>query len=76
MECEELFGVVGPPFVAFARDERAVRGVGALIKDFFGVSFNCLLRLPARLDDDSVLVVDAKTFERRPAVTNGCLMAA
>ena len=33
------------PFPAAVRDERAVRGVGALIKDFFGVSGTALERL-------------------------------
>jgi len=46
----ELLGVVGPPFV---REDRAVRGVGALMRDFLGVSVTCLLRSPS-VEDDAV----------------------
>ena len=77
--CDELlFGVVGPPVIV--REDRAVKGAGALIIDFFGVSKVCLLlRLLLRLDDEAVdlevtIVEDALSF--RPAVTNGCLSAA
>src|ERR1700733_7291842 len=44
-EAWALLGVIGPAAVA-VRDDRAVRGVGALINDFLGVSFSCLLLLP------------------------------
>ena len=65
--------MVGPPFVVVVLEERAVRGVGAPIRDFFGVSRTCLL-LPPKVEElDFVTVVGG--FVRRPAVTNGCLMA-
>ena len=54
------------------RDDRAVRGVGALINDFLGVSVNCLLRLPIEV----VFGVGGGCFGRRPAVTNGWRIAA
>lgn len=74
--CDELLGVVGAPFPA-VREDRAVRGVGALIRDFFGVSGACLLRPPLKLDDDSVFeVVDIGGFGLRPAKTKGCRIAA
>lgn len=76
--CDELLGVVGAPFPV-VRVVRAVRGVGALIRDFLGVSITCLTRLPASVDDERVAfgVVDAGgTLGRFSAVTNGCLRAA
>lgn len=36
------------------REDRDVKGVGALIIDFFGVSIACLLRLLLRLGDEVV----------------------
>jgi len=64
-----LLGVVGPPAVAI-REERAVRGVGALINDFLGVSFSCLLRLPVKLDG-VVFADELGNFCLRPAMTKG-----
>lgn len=58
------------------REERAVRGVGALINDFLGVSFSTLLRLPLKLEDGVVLAEEVSNFCRRPAATNGWRMAA
>jgi hypothetical protein len=60
------------------REDRDVKGVGALIIDFFGVSIACLLRLLLRLGDEVVnlegaIVRVALCF--RPAVTNGCRRA-
>lgn len=80
MTCiDELLGVEGTAFVAVLED-RAVRGVGALIWDFLGVSVNCLLRGPTKLDDDSSAFAAPEgglgPFGRRPAVTKGCRMAA
>ena len=39
--------------VPVVRVERAVRGVGALIMDFFGVSVTLVLRLLVKLVEDS-----------------------
>lgn len=57
---------------------RAVKGVGALISDFFGVSVTCLLlRLlvnPEVVEDSRVLAVLGEGFVilfRREAVTKG-----
>ena len=69
-----LLGVVGPPFVV-VRDKRAVSGVGALISDFLGVSVTCLF-LPRLDNDDADFVLLDGGFILRPAVTNGCLIAA
>lgn len=69
-----MIGVVGPPFVV-VRDKRAVRGVGALISDFLGVSGTCLF-LPKFDNEDVDFVVLDGGFNLRPAVTNGCLIAA
>jgi hypothetical protein len=60
------------------REMRAVRGVGALIWFFFGVSE--ALDLPARLDavDRRALAVaedGVEPFERFPAVMKGCRSA-
>jgi len=60
------------------REDRDVKGVGALIIDFFGVSIACLLRLLLRLGDEVVnlegaIVRVALCF--RPAATNGCRRA-
>jgi hypothetical protein len=60
------------------REMRAVRGVGALIWFFFGVSE--ALDLPARLDavDRRALAVvedGVEPFERFPAVMKGCRIA-
>jgi hypothetical protein len=57
---------------------RAVRGVGALISDFFGVSSTCLTRLLPNVEEERVAfgVVDAGALGRFPAVTKGCLIAA
>lgn len=63
--------------MAVVREERAVRGVGALISDFFGVSLSVLFRPLFKFDEDRVVfVVDAGGLGRRPAVTNGCRIAA
>jgi hypothetical protein len=76
---DELFGVEGTVFVV-VREERAVSGVGALICDFFGVSVNGLLLLPLPVEDDNndFAIPDGGLdgFDRRPAVINGCRMAA
>ena len=63
---------------------RAVSGVGALIKDFFGVSMRCLLlRLPVKLEvvdcnkERAVLLgVAGVGLGRLPAVMKGCRRAA
>ena len=68
--------MVGPPTAV--REDRAVKGVGALIIDFFGVSIACLLRLLLRLDDEAVDLEEAivrVALGLRPAVTNGCRRA-
>ncbi len=77
MDCTvpELLGVVGTT-PAEIRLERAVKGVGALIKDFLGVSVTVLLlRLP---EADAVFNSDLAApgeglvaFDRFPANTNG-----
>jgi len=77
---EELLGVDGTA-VLDVREERAVSGVGALICDFLGVSVTGLLRLPPRLDDDDDDPFKGgrtgwETFTLRPAVINGCRIAA
>jgi hypothetical protein len=69
-----LFGVVGPPFVVVVRDKRAVSGVGAPISDFLGVSVTCLFLL--RLDNEEADFALDGGFNLRPAVMNGCLIAA
>lgn len=62
-EAWALLGVVGTAAVA-VRDDRAVRGVGALINDFLGVSFSCLLLLPLKLEDEVIFAVDEGGFCR------------
>lgn len=78
--CVELLGVVGPTVavVVAVREVRAVSGVGALINDFLGVSFSCLLRLLVNPidEDEAVLVVDGSGLGRLPAVTKGWRIAA
>jgi len=76
VECiDELLGVEGTTFVV-VRDVRAVRGVGALICDFFGVSVTCLALLVRLEDDISVFAGDGlMTLARRLPVMKGCLMA-
>lgn len=77
-ECnDELLGVVGTALVVVL-EARAVRGVGALICDFFGVSITCLLRLVERLDEDSKIFPgeELTTLTRLLPVTKGCRMAA
>lgn len=64
----EVFGVVGRPLVL---DERAVRGVGAPIRDFFGVSVTSFLRPPRVEEDRTPLLEDGGGFGLRPAVTKG-----
>ena len=66
----DVLGVVGTPE---ERVPRAVRGVGALIIDFFGVSVTLVLRLPRFDDADcsnafAVLGEGLEGFDRRPAV--------
>ena len=75
-ECtDELLGVEGTAFVV-VRDVRAVRGVGALICDFFGVSVACF-RLEKLADDSSALAGEGlTTLVRRPPVTKECRIAA
>ena len=71
-------GVLG---TASVRELRAVRGVGALMRDFFGVSVTFVLRLP-RFDEAvcssvfAVLGVETTVFVRRPARMYGCRSAA
>lgn len=63
---------------ACARAERAVKGVGALIWDFFGVSGGILLRCPAPNEEDDKRVREeavALGLDFRPAVKNGCRRA-
>lgn len=76
---DELLGVVGP-VVAVVLDPRAVRGVGALICDFFGVSVTCLVRLLVTVGADSsdfdVLEGVLVGLGRLPPATKGCRMAA
>lgn len=77
MECiDELLGVEGTTF-AVVRDVRAVRGVGALICDFFGVSVTCLFLL-ARLEDESNVFAGEglMTLARQLPAIKGCLIAA
>ena len=72
--CVELPGVAGTLADVAVRDDRAVSGVGAPIKDFLGVSVNnCLLRLPPT---EIVFGAGGGCFGRRPAVTNGWRIAA
>lgn len=67
--CVEVFGVVSTLPVVL--DERAVRGVGAPMRDFFGVSINSFLR-PLRVDEDNELLLeDGGGFGLRPAVIKG-----
>ncbi len=72
-------GVLGTVSV---REVRAVRGVGALMRDFFGVSVTFVLRLP-RFDEADcrkvlavLLGVGLGTLVRRPPVMYGCRRAA
>jgi hypothetical protein len=61
------------------REERAVRGVGAPIWDFLGVSITGLLLLALTADvinDFAVPVRGLGFFVRRPAAINGCRIAA
>jgi len=66
------------PFVS-VRVVRAVRGVGALICDFFGVSVTLETRELERLDDDSKAFAVAGeglvTLPRRPALRKACCRA-
>lgn len=65
----------GAALLPTVRDDRAVRGVGALMRDFLGVSV-VSFRRPLRLGVDSVLFeVDVSTLGRRPPVTKGCRKA-
>jgi hypothetical protein len=71
----ELLGVKGTTFVV-VRDLWAVRGVGALIYEVFGVSVSCLALLVRLEDDISVFAGEGlMTLARRLPVTKGCLMA-
>ena len=72
---DALPGVDGWALVV--REMRAVRGVGALIWDFLGVSvgLDLLVRLDA-VDRRALAVVDEGVdFERFPAVIKGCRIA-
>lgn len=72
-------GVLGTVNV---RDVRAVSGVGALMRDFFGVSVTFVLLLPRFEEADcrkvlaALLGVGLGTFDRRPPVMYGCRRAA
>lgn len=68
----ELLGVLGTTPAA-TRADRAVKGVGALICDFFGVSITCLLRLLNEEDDKRAFAAlgDGVIFVRRLAVMKG-----
>lgn len=64
---------------AVVRVLRAVKGVGALIKDFFGVSVTCLLlrKLVADVSMAFAVLGDGLViFVRFPAEMNGCRSAA
>jgi hypothetical protein len=76
VECiDELLGVEGTTFVV-VRDVRAVRGLSALICDFFDVSVTCLALLVRLEDDISVFAGEGlMTLARRLPVMKGCLMA-
>lgn len=75
MDCEwELLGVDGP-FVVIVLEERAVRGVGALMRDFLGVSVTCLFRRLKLDEEEAVFAVVVGGFGLRPEVTNGCRIA-
>lgn len=75
----EWEGVEVTPF-ARVRVVRAVKGVGALICDFFGVSVTLETRELVRLDDDKRAFAMAgeglATLERRPALRKACCKAA
>lgn len=75
--CAELLGVDGAP-LPVVRVVRAVRGVGALISDFFGVSITCLTRLLPKAEDEieALGAMVAVGLGRFPAVRNGCRNAA
>jgi hypothetical protein len=71
----EVLGVVGATPDA-RRLLRAVRGVGALIKDFFGVSMFLLARLLVKLLEDSIVFDEVDgggmvNFWRLPAAIYG-----
>lgn len=61
--------------LAFDRGVRAVKGVGAPIMDFFGVSVTFLLLLLERLEDDGAERAASCAF-LLPAVTKGWRIAA
>lgn len=66
----EVLGVVGTPLVVVLA-ERAVSGVGAPIRDFFGVSVTSFLR-PLRVEEDNTpLLEDGGGFGLRPAIMKG-----
>jgi len=47
------------------------------MRDFFGVSWSCLVRLLVKLDEEvEIFVADGGGFGRRPDTTNGCRRAA
>lgn len=60
--------MVGPPLV---REDRAVRGVGALISDFLGVSVICLPRGPSVEDDGVDFGAIPGGLARLPDAMNG-----
>ena len=71
-----MLGVLG---TAVVRALLAVRGVGALIWDFLGVSVSCLLLRKLVADVSIVLAVLGEglvIFVRFPAEMKGCLRAA
>lgn len=82
-EIPEVLGVLGTVLPVATRVDLAVNGVGALIRDFFGVSSTLLLRLLVKLfavDDSNDLAVDdgvgLTILDLRLAVMNGCRRAA
>ena len=72
----DAFGLFVTPFVAVVvLEERAVRGVGALMSDFLGVSVTALARV-LNVDDEGVAfgVFNEGLVLRSPA-TKGCRKA-
>lgn len=79
---EEVFDKITPDPVGVdgtcERLERAVKGVGALICDFLGVSGCTLLRCPAPKEEDDRGVrdeVDPAVLDLRPTMKKGCRRA-
>ncbi len=72
----DVFGLFVTPLVAVAvLEERAVRGVGALMRDFLGVSVTALARV-LNVDDGGVgFGVLNEGLVLRPPATKGCRKA-